>query len=90
MSVCDPDGGMHELYQGFLPEHHFVEAPSCRFHAQWDEQSVVELATLVADHHEEIAAIVLEPIVQGRAACASTTPATCSGCAPCATSSACC
>ena len=65
MSVCDPDGGMHELYKGFLPEHHFVEAPSCRFHAQWDEQSVVELATLVADHHEEIAAIVLEPIVQG-------------------------
>ncbi len=65
MSVCDPDGGMHELYKGFLPEHHFVEAPSCRFHAEWDEQCVVELATLVADHHEEIAAIVLEPIVQG-------------------------
>ncbi|MGL5483550.1 MAG: aminotransferase class III-fold pyridoxal phosphate-dependent enzyme, partial [Aeromonas veronii] len=65
MSVCDPDGGMHELYKGFLPEHYFVDAPSCRFHAEWDEQCVVELATLMADHHEEIAAIVLEPIVQG-------------------------
>ncbi|MBZ6066276.1 adenosylmethionine--8-amino-7-oxononanoate transaminase [Aeromonas schubertii] len=65
MSVCDPDGGMHELYKGFLPEHYFVEAPSCRFHDEWDEQCVVELATLMADHHEEIAAIVLEPIVQG-------------------------
>ena len=65
MSVCDPDGGMHELYQGFLPEHYFAPAPSCRFHAQWDEECVVDLATLVADHHEEIAAIILEPIVQG-------------------------
>ncbi|HAT06061.1 adenosylmethionine--8-amino-7-oxononanoate transaminase [Aeromonas salmonicida] len=65
MSVCDPDGGMHELYQGFLPEHYFAAAPSCRFHAQWDEECVVDLATLVADHHEEIAAIILEPIVQG-------------------------
>ncbi|WP_436968634.1 adenosylmethionine--8-amino-7-oxononanoate transaminase [Aeromonas simiae] len=65
MSVCDPDGGMHEIYKGFLPEHHFVGAPHCRFHDQWDEQCVVELATLLADHHEEVAAIVLEPIVQG-------------------------
>lgn len=65
MSVCDPDGGMHELYQGFLPEQLFVEAPTCRFHAQWNEECVVELATLLADRHEEIAAIVLEPIVQG-------------------------
>ncbi|QFI55378.1 adenosylmethionine--8-amino-7-oxononanoate transaminase [Aeromonas simiae] len=65
MSVCDPDGGMHEIYKGFLPEHHFVDAPHCRFHDQWDEQCVVELATLLADHHEEVAAIVLEPIVQG-------------------------
>ncbi|MGY3942726.1 adenosylmethionine--8-amino-7-oxononanoate transaminase [Aeromonas tecta] len=65
MSVCDPDGGMHQLYQGFLPEQLFVEAPSCRFHAQWDENCVVELATLLADRHEEIAAIILEPIVQG-------------------------
>lgn len=65
MSVTDPDGGMHELYQGFLPEQLFVEAPSCRFHAEWNEECVVELATLMADHHEEIAAIVLEPIVQG-------------------------
>ncbi|MCV5778806.1 aminotransferase class III-fold pyridoxal phosphate-dependent enzyme, partial [Escherichia coli] len=40
MSVCDPDGGMHELYKGFLPEHYFVDAPSCRFHAEWDEQCV--------------------------------------------------
>ncbi|UBO75324.1 adenosylmethionine--8-amino-7-oxononanoate transaminase [Aeromonas rivuli] len=65
MSVCDPDGGMHELYQGFLPEQLFAPAPDCRFHAQWDESCVVELAELVADRHEEIAAIILEPIVQG-------------------------
>jgi adenosylmethionine---8-amino-7-oxononanoate aminotransferase len=65
MSVCDPDGGMHELYQGFLPEQLFAPAPDCRFHAQWDESCVVALAELVADRHEEIAAIILEPIVQG-------------------------
>ncbi|MGL6348999.1 MAG: adenosylmethionine--8-amino-7-oxononanoate transaminase [Aeromonas sp.] len=41
-----------------------VDAPRCRFHAQWDDQCVVDLAMLIADHHQEIAAIVLEPIVQ--------------------------
>jgi adenosylmethionine-8-amino-7-oxononanoate aminotransferase len=65
MSVCDPDGGMHELYKGCRSTIVDAQLPLPR---RVGRAGVVELATLVADHHEEIAAIVLEPIVQGAGA----------------------
>lgn len=65
MSVCDPDNSMHSLWQGYLPEHLFAPAPNCRFGDEWDEMDIVPFARLMAAHRHEIAAIILEPIVQG-------------------------
>ena len=65
MSVCDPQGGMHELYQGFLPEHLFADAPQCKPHDEWQEEDIADFARQLAVHRHEIAAVILEPIVQG-------------------------
>lgn len=65
MSVCDPNGGMHSLYKGFLPEHVFIESPNSRFDGEWDPQDLAPLEQLLAERHHELAALVLEPIVQG-------------------------
>ena len=65
MSVCDPQGGMHELYQGFLPEHLFADAPQCRPQDEWQEEDIADFARQLAEHQHEIAAVILEPIVQG-------------------------
>ncbi|MGO1618077.1 MAG: adenosylmethionine--8-amino-7-oxononanoate transaminase [Oceanisphaera sp.] len=65
MSVCDPNGGMHSLYQGFLPEHVFIESPTSRFGDEWDPADLAPLSALLASRHHELAALVLEPIVQG-------------------------
>ncbi len=65
MSVTDPDGSMHSLYQGFVAEHWFISAPRSQFGGPWDPQEMTELETLLATEHQQVAAIVLEPIVQG-------------------------
>jgi len=65
MSVCDPITGMHKLFTHFLPKNFFVSAPECSFDASWDEKYIAEFKTLLQKHHEEIAAVILEPIVQG-------------------------
>ncbi len=65
MSVCDPDNSMHSLWQGYLPEHLFAPAPQCSFGDEWDEMDIVPFARLMAAHREEIAAVILEPVVQG-------------------------
>jgi adenosylmethionine---8-amino-7-oxononanoate aminotransferase len=65
MSVCDPQGGMHELYQGFLPEHLFAEAPQCKLIDEWQEDDIADFARQLSEHRHEIAAVILEPIVQG-------------------------
>ncbi|WP_316674586.1 adenosylmethionine--8-amino-7-oxononanoate transaminase [uncultured Tolumonas sp.] len=65
MSVCDPQGGMHELYQGFLPEHLFADAPQCQPQDEWQEEDIADFARQLAAHQHEIAAVILEPIVQG-------------------------
>lgn len=65
MSVCDPDNSMHSLWQGYLPEHLFAPAPQSRFGGEWDERDIVPFARLMAAHRSEIAAVILEPIVQG-------------------------
>ncbi|NIG74523.1 adenosylmethionine--8-amino-7-oxononanoate transaminase [Klebsiella sp. Ap-873] len=65
MSVCDPDNSMHSLWQGYLPEHLFAPAPQCGFGDEWDEMDIVPFARLMAAHREEIAAVILEPVVQG-------------------------
>lgn len=65
MSVCDPNGGMHSLYKGFLPEHVFIESPHSRFGGDWNPHDLAPLEALLAERHHELAALVLEPIVQG-------------------------
>lgn len=65
MSVCDPDNSMHSLYKGYLPNHLFVEAPQTGFYDIWDPQDITPLRQTLEQYHQEIAAVMLEPIVQG-------------------------
>ncbi|MTC25254.1 adenosylmethionine--8-amino-7-oxononanoate transaminase, partial [Providencia alcalifaciens] len=65
MAVCDPDNSMHSLYKGYLPPHIFVDAPQCGFHDEWNENDLQPLKCQLAENHQDIAAIILEPIVQG-------------------------
>ncbi|WP_439899641.1 adenosylmethionine--8-amino-7-oxononanoate transaminase [Photobacterium toruni] len=65
MSVTDPDNSMHSLYKGFVPEHIFANAPQCGFWEEWNEDDINDLADKLAQYHQQIAAIILEPIVQG-------------------------
>ncbi|WP_375057920.1 adenosylmethionine--8-amino-7-oxononanoate transaminase [Zobellella sp. DQSA1] len=65
MSVCDPNGGMHSLYKGFLPEHIFVPTPQSPFDGELDPADLQALEVLLAEHHRELAALILEPVVQG-------------------------
>ncbi len=65
MSVCDPQNSMHSLYQGYLPQHLFVESPSCRYGDEWQQDDIRPLSEALALHANSIAAVILEPIVQG-------------------------
>lgn len=65
MSVCDPITGMHTLFERSLPQQLFAPRPRCRFDGIWDERELEEMERLLAVHHREVAALILEPIVQG-------------------------
>ncbi|EJB1898664.1 adenosylmethionine--8-amino-7-oxononanoate transaminase [Salmonella enterica] len=65
MSVCDPDNSMHSLWKGYLPKNLFAPAPQSRMDGEWDESDIAPFARLMAAHRQEIAAVILEPIVQG-------------------------
>lgn len=65
MAVCDPVNGMHHLFTEVMPQHFFAERPSCRFEDQWDEKDIQCFKQILEQHHEHIAAVILEPIVQG-------------------------
>jgi adenosylmethionine-8-amino-7-oxononanoate aminotransferase len=66
MSVCDPVTGMHGLFAGVLPEQLFAPAPGPAFGQAFDaDQHLADLRRLAHDHRDEVAAIILEPVVQG-------------------------
>ena len=65
MAVCDPVTGMHELFTGNLAQHIFAERPSCRFEETCEAAHIANFSNLLDAHRHELAAVILEPIVQG-------------------------
>lgn len=65
MSVCDPVNGMHQLFEPVLMKNLFAPAPNISFDQVWQADDTDELAAMFAQHHHEIAAFIIEPIVQG-------------------------
>jgi adenosylmethionine-8-amino-7-oxononanoate aminotransferase len=65
MSVCDPKRGMHHLFSGILPEQFFVPAPQTRFEEEWNPDDIAPLRACLEKNHKSIAALILEPVVQG-------------------------
>jgi len=65
MSVCDPEGGMHRMWDGVLPRQVFAGLPPAGFAAGVDEAYADELRELIWQHKDELAAVIVEPVVQG-------------------------
>ena len=65
MSVCDPVTGMHTLFEKSLPKQLFAPKPTCRFDDPWDKTDLAETKQMLEQHHHEVAAVIVEPIVQG-------------------------
>jgi adenosylmethionine---8-amino-7-oxononanoate aminotransferase len=65
MAVCDPVGGMHRLFTGVLAEHVFAERPPDGFHGGLDAHWAEHVSELLAAHAHELAAVILEPVLQG-------------------------
>ena len=65
MSVCDPVTGMHTLFNAVLPAQMFAPRPNVRFDADWQDADIEEMTQLLAQHRDEVAAVIIEPVVQG-------------------------
>ena len=65
MSVCDPQNGMHHIFNQVLPEHYFAPKPQTAFDQPFDKEDIGEFKAIIEANHQQIAAVILEPIVQG-------------------------
>ena len=65
MSVCDPITGMHHLFHHSLPVQYFLPQPNIPFNESWNDCAIEPLADLLKKKGSEIAALILEPVVQG-------------------------
>ena len=76
MAVCDPEEGMHSLFASLLPQHHFAPAPTAPFDATAEqvEHDLSALRSVLERHHEEIAALLMEPLLQAAGGLNMTSP----------------
>ncbi len=65
MAVCDPLNGMHSMFEQVLPKHLFAPAPTCINDEDWQDHDIAEFTQLIHDNHHELAAVILEPLIQG-------------------------
>ncbi|MCQ2214319.1 MAG: adenosylmethionine--8-amino-7-oxononanoate transaminase [Bacteroidales bacterium] len=65
MSVCDPVTGMHSLFQKQLPIQYFAPAPQVGYYDEWDDKDFEPMMQLMDEHEQTLAAVIVEPIVQG-------------------------
>lgn len=65
MSVCDPVTGMHTIFSEFLTKNYFVSEPKTKYHEEFDSSDLDEIKDILEKNHENIAAVIIEPIVQG-------------------------
>tara|TARA_R110002050_G_scaffold9504_1_gene33384 strand:+ start:547158 stop:548450 length:1293 start_codon:yes stop_codon:yes gene_type:complete len=65
MAVSDPENGMHSMFEEVLPKHLFAPAPTCRSDEDWQDSDIAEFRQLLVDNQHEIAAVIIEPLVQG-------------------------
>jgi len=64
MAACDPVNGMHEMFRGVLAKHLFAEAPATLSEGDWKEAYIEDFHQLMVTHHDKIAAVIIEPMVQ--------------------------
>ncbi|AFJ01488.1 Adenosylmethionine-8-amino-7-oxononanoate aminotransferase [Methylophaga frappieri] len=65
MSVCDPVNGMHSHFSGVLAKQIFAPPPQCGSDEDWHERDIEPVRALIAQHHDTMAAVIIEPLVQG-------------------------
>jgi adenosylmethionine-8-amino-7-oxononanoate aminotransferase len=65
MATCDPVNGMHHMFENVLSKHIFAQAPQCLYGETFEEHHIADVKDKLETHHTQIAAIILEPIVQG-------------------------
>jgi len=65
MSVCDPVTGMHSIFKDVLHKNLFSASPTCSYDEEFKDEYIFDFKKMIQTHHEEIAAVILEPIVQG-------------------------
>lgn len=65
MFVSDPHTSMHSIYKGYGPDNIFADAPQIEFGGEWDDADILDFQKKIEQHHKDIAAVILEPILQG-------------------------